>query len=237
MPLWILADDASQDSLADMPKSWPHQNQLIDFCQHMSPGMAALLIMMGMVYLMWGFKMFKLLVLLNAAILGGFVGASATKGGETAIAAAVVGAVFAAAVAWPTMKYAVALMGGVFGAILGAAIWHGVDLDDKLLWAGALTGLVTFGLLSFVLFRASVMMYTALQGSVMLVFGILGLVYKYQEVGPKLTTHLSMEPLLLPAFVFIPACIGWVFQHHKVVGASVGGNSGSGGGKKKGGGD
>jgi len=45
------------------------------------------------------------------------------------------------------------------------------------------------------------------------VFGILGLVYKYKELGEPMDNHLR-QPLLLPAAIFIPAVAGWIFQHH-----------------------
>jgi len=75
-----------------------------------------------------------------------------------------------------------------------------------------LTGLVGFGLLSFILFRGSVMMYMSLQGSVMLIFGILGLVYKYKELGPQVTENMTLKPFLLPLAIFIPALLGLVYQ-------------------------
>ena len=110
------------------------------------------------------------------------------------------------------MKYAVAFMGGVFGALLGASLWRAVGLEPYLSWAGAMTGLVLFGLLSFILFRGSVMMYMSLQGSVMLIFGILGLIYKYQDIAPKVTENMTLKPFLLPVAIFIPAVLGLIYQ-------------------------
>jgi hypothetical protein len=55
-------------------------------------------------------------------------------------------------------------------------------------------------------------MYTSLQGSVMLVFGILGLLLKYQNVAPKLGENLSLRPFLLPISIFIPAILGLIYQ-------------------------
>ena len=85
------------------------------------------------------------------------------------------------------MKWAIAVMGGLFGAILGASLWRLFNLDPTFAWAGAATGLVALGLLSFILFRGCIMMYTSLQGSVMLIFGILGLVYNYKPVAEAIT--------------------------------------------------
>ena len=228
----ILATSAetseSQTLFADLPRTWPHQGDLLGWCQHMTPGVATLLIMMGIVYLMFGYQIFKGLVLVNAAVVGAYLGANLGQEGDTAIVCAVIGAVAASAIAWPTMKYAVALMGGIFGALLGASIWHTVNLDPRLVWAGALVGLVGFGMLSFILFRGSVMMYTSLQGSFMLVFGILGLIYQYQQIAPQVTSHLKVQPFLLPAAVFIPAVMGLIFQQHHTTG-----HAGGGGGDKK----
>jgi hypothetical protein len=193
----------------------PRPDDLIVWCKDMRPGTSMLLITAGVIYLLFGFRVIKTLVMLNAVIIGGVIGAIIGGHGETALACAIIGAFASAAIAWPAMKYAVALMGGLIGAMLGGAIWHAAGLPPELAWAGALVGLIGFGLLSFILFRGSVMMYTSLQGALMLVLGVLGLMYKYDEVAPQLTTHLHMEPFLLPAAVVIPAMIGLIFQQHQ----------------------
>jgi hypothetical protein len=67
-------------------------------------------------------------------------------------------------------------------------------------------------MLSFVVFRASIMMYTSLQGSVMLIFGALSLVYKYPELSPKITENMNGQPFLLPMSIMIPALLGLIYQ-------------------------
>jgi len=42
------------------------------------------------------------------------------------------------------------------------------------------------------------MMYTSLQGSFMLVFGLLGLIYKYQQLAPNVTRHLVEQSSCCP---------------------------------------
>ena len=78
-------------------------------------------------------------------------------------------------------------------------------LDHHFVWAGALIGLAVFGMLSFILFRGSVMMYTSLQGSFMMVFGLLGLLTKYHEVAPRVSENMLGKPMLLTSLVLIPA--------------------------------
>lgn len=195
-----------------VPSHWPAQRDLISWCQTLGPGVAALAIILGIVYLLFGFNLFRWLVVLNAACLGLAVGLMLGDKTGGKIPLGVVGAVLAGAVAWPTMKWAVAIMGGTFGALVGATVWRMVDLDPSYTWSGAMIGLVVFGLLCFILFRGCVMMYTSLQGAVMLIFGILSLLLKAQDLAPKLGTYLTGRPFLLPMAVFIPTVVGMMYQ-------------------------
>ncbi len=208
------AANASQHlSFLHLPSHWPAQGDLIQWCQSMAPGTATVLVIVGLVYMLFGWYAFKGLVTLNAAMAGGCLGAIiADRVADAAPVGAIVGAIMAAATTWPMMKYAIAGMGGIFGALVGAALWRSFNLDPNLAWAGALVGLVLFGMLSFVVFKTSVMMYTSLQGAVMFTFGTLALLFKYQSITPQVIQHLTLKPFLLPLAVFVPAMIGLIYQ-------------------------
>ena len=222
-------------SMLNLPKHWPAQGDLIEWCMQMSPGTATILVIAGMIYLMFGYYAFKGLVTINAAMAGGCLGAIiGDRIADAALIGAVVGAVMAAATTRPMMKYAIAMMGGLFGALVGASLWRSANLEPHLAWAGAMIGLITFGLLSFILFKTSVMMFTSLQGAVMLTFGVLGLVFKYQSIAPQVIQHLQVKPFLLPLAIFIPTMLGLIYQQHQASeAAGTGGGGGGGGGKKK----
>ncbi|HSU68035.1 MAG TPA: hypothetical protein VLJ39_14255 [Tepidisphaeraceae bacterium] len=194
------------------PEHWPAQTDLIAWCQHMGPGLAALLIALGIVYLLFGFKLFRVLMMLNAAALGAALGFGLGQRTEIGFALMVLCGFVAAAITWPMMKWAVAVLGGIAGALLGASVWQTFGLDPSFAWSGALTGLVLFGLLSFIIFRGSVTMYMSLQGAAMLIFGVLGMVCKYEQIAPKVTHTMAIRPFLLPMAVIIPAIIGMLYQ-------------------------
>jgi len=194
------------------PTRWPAQRDLLDWCQHMSPGLAALLILLGIIYLVFGFKLFKALVMLNAAAVGAALGFLLGEKTDMAVALMVLCGFVAAAMTWPLMKWAVAVMGGLAGALLGASVWQTFGLDATFAWSGALTGLVLFGLLSFILFRGSVTMFMSLQGAAMLIFGILAMIDKYEQVSSKVTHAMSVKPFLLPMAIIIPTIIGMLYQ-------------------------
>jgi hypothetical protein len=129
------------------------------------------------------------------------------------------------------MKWAVAVMGGIVGAFAGASVWMTVrGLDPHYAWAGAMTGLVGFGLFAFILFRGSIIMYTSLQGSLMVVAGVLGLVFKYPDFTTRVSQSLSKQPLLLPVLVLIATALGLIFQQTHSTGDAA---PASGGAEKK----
>jgi hypothetical protein len=191
---------------------------------------AALLVLAGCVYLVFGMYAYRALITINAAVAGAYLGALiGTKAGN-ATAGAMVGGFAACALAWPMMKYAVAITGAVFGLLLGASIWRAAGLEAQYAWAGGGMGLIFFGMLSFLLFRGSIMMFTSLQGSVMLVFGLLGLIYKYQDLAPKVNDHLLARQFLLPLFIFVPATLGLIWQQTQYPGGAPSPAGGNGGG-------
>ena len=192
---------------------WPAQADILAWAQNMGPATAAMLILAGIIYLTFGIHLYRGLITLNAAVVGIFLGALIGARAGNQLAGAMVVGCLVAAITWPGMKYAVAIMGGIFGILLGASIWRAMGLEPQYVWAGGVIGLIFFGMLSFIIFRGSIMMFCSVQGAVMLVFGILGMLYKYQSVASLVSHNLSIKPFILPLAVFIPAVIGLIYQH------------------------
>ncbi len=213
-----------------IPGHIPAQGDLLSWCQNMGPAMASFLVVAGVIYLAFGVYLYRALVTLNAAAVGIYVGGLLGAQMGNALAGAMVGGCAAAAIVWPGMKYAVATMGGLFGALLGGSIWRSMGLAPEYAAAGAMIGLIFFGMLSFIVFRGSIMMYFSLQGAVMLVFGILGMMYKYQGLDATLTHNLSIKPFILPLCIFVPAVIGLIYQQTQY--PAPAGSSSSSGSKK-----
>lgn len=214
---------ASSTSFAPMTQL-PAKTDLLNFCQNMGIGTAILFGLLGVIYLMYGWNWFKPLFTLNSAMVGGYLGALlGQRAGGYVLAGLLLGGILAACVAWPFMKYAVAVMGGVCGAVVGACIWQVCGQDPNFAWAGAMTGLVGFGLFAFILFRGSIITYTSLQGGLMLIIGVLGLLLKYPSWGPGLSQHMAGQPLAMPIAVLIPVILGLVYQQTHTGGGDGGG--------------
>ena len=208
------ADDLGLHTGATLhvPHGWPGQGDLLSACHGMGAGLAVLMVVCGIVYLLFGLYIFRVLVTINGTLLGIYLGALIGRSSGTEVPAGIVGGLLMATATWPVMKYAVAVLGGIVGAGIGAATWRLANLDPTFTWSGALTGIVFFGLLSFLLFRECVMTYTALQGAVMLVFGGLALMFKYDQFGRVLNHSFTGKPFLLPLVIFIPTLLGFIYQ-------------------------
>ena len=94
----------------------PSREQFVEFVTSMGFFQAVVQVALGAVYLLYGWKVFKALVIVNAtlggAILGSMLGAR-MDGQNMQIIASVTGGAMFGIVAWPMMKYAVAVMGGL----------------------------------------------------------------------------------------------------------------------------
>lgn len=229
----LLADATSTDPkpgsdiLPPLPANghWFREADVVHWCQLLGPGMAVVLLMLGLIFLLWGYPVFRYLIMLNFGVSGAYLGAALGNNADTILAGAIVGGFLGAALAWPMMRWAVALTGAAIGTILGAAIWRATGQNPEFDWAGGMVGFVGFGMLSLIVFRGGIILYTSLQGGALLAAGMLSLLEKYPSVGPSLTQHLVSQKFLLPTAVLIPAVIGLVFQHHNSVGGAGGGGA------------
>jgi hypothetical protein len=197
------------------PDHWPAQGELLVWSQQIGPGLAALLVLMGVVYLLFGYNIFKGLVILNAACLGGAIGYSIGDRYGGSIPLAFTCAFIFGVITYPLMKYAIVITGSVCGAAIGVSLWRTFELDPNFAWAGAGMGLIFFALLTFIVFRGCVMTYMALQGAAMLIFGLLALIFKYDGMPPRVHYCMHCKPFLLPLMIFIPTVLGVLFQNHQ----------------------
>jgi hypothetical protein len=199
------------------------------WCHDMDPGSAALLLILGIVFLLFGFTIYRALIALTAAILGAYLGFGITeKMQNMSLIGLSVGAVIFGAVAWVWTNWIAAAIGAIIGGLLGSAVWQMAGLNPAFAWSGALTGAVFLGLLCFILFRISVIIYTSLQGAVMLAFGALGMAYRYDAAGKFADERMRAWPMLLPVTVLVFMLCGIGYQYMK---APAG--QGGGGGKSK----
>jgi hypothetical protein len=162
----------------------------------------------GIIILMYGFKIYKTLTVIGFGIVGLFAGLWIGSQFHKELPGAIFGCVILVALAIPLIRWAVAILGAAAGGILAGGIWHTCNLPQQFVWAGALTGIVAGFMISFVVFKLSVMLFTSMSGTILVVIGAFALIYRYETFysNPP-TMHLNQLyygngwflPLLLTA--------------------------------------
>lgn len=196
----------------------PARDEILQNLRLVEPYQAALLLFGGIIYLIWGAKIFRFLVTVNMALVGFMVGTGI--GGlispDGHIWGGLIGALVLGVLAWPLMRFAVSLMAGIAGAFAGYNAWgyftsmYRPDLV-QFKYVGAIIGLLLLGSLAFVLFRLMIILFTSLQGGVMAAAGGIALALRYQPDG-QLQETLLKNPHALPLVVAVPALLGFLTQ-------------------------
>jgi len=170
----------------------------------------------GTVCLFYGWRVFKILVIISFSLIGLILGIMASDkmlGGENQIIAGLIGMGGMAALSVPLMRWAVSLLGAVSGGIITAALWYAFNLPEVYIWAGALIGIVAGGMISFIIFRISIMLFSSLGGGVLMVTGLLALLYLYPETTDQVQSIFYENRWFLPIALLVPTAIGVAVQN------------------------
>jgi drug/metabolite transporter (DMT)-like permease len=197
---------------------------------------AVVFIVVGLLCMLSGARHYKAVVISLAFLVGMFAGYCLGERIDAPyIVAACLGVLLAVA-AYPLMKYAVAAFGALTGAFVGANLWVGLAhamnkgggtaMPAEAYWIGALIGLIVCGMLAFILFKFSVMMFTSVSGATVAVLGVLCLLLSFQPWQSNIVSGLTASQLVVPLLVFVPAVIALILQQTwtpELAGAGLGG--------------
>lgn len=210
---FLMAEQAAPQSAAQPPPPplavmW-QQISTLDVVE------ALTFISFGVVCLFYGWRIFKILVTICFSLLGLLIGIWANEQliGGNVIWLAMICILFFAILSIPLMRWGVTLLGSVSGGILTAGATLALGLHDQsLLMAGGLTGLVAGGMISFIVFKIAVILFTSLGGSALVVVGFLAVLHRH--VDPvKLEALAANCRWFLPLMILVPMTIGIVLQH------------------------
>lgn len=189
-----------------------HPEALTDILRQINLVWAVIFIIVGGLSVLNGYRWHKGIIVVLAALSGIWAGmALGNQVGDAMIAAACLSVLFAI-VAWPLLRYSVALFGGLAGAFAGANLWTVLGFSSDMHQMGALIGLVVVGMLAFMAFRAVVVLLTTVGGASLLVFGVLAAMMLIDSWESMLTNGLANKPRIVPLVVASAAGIGAVIQ-------------------------
>jgi len=170
----------------------------------------------GSVCLLYGWRVFKILVVICFGLIGLIIGMSVTGqvvGLNNQLAGGLIGMGILAVLSVPLMKWGVSLLGALAGAIIAAAIWYACNLPENFIWAGALTGFVAGGMISFIVFKVAIMLFTSLGGSVLMAAGVMALLYIYPPTTSKIENLIYFKKWFLSVAIVAPTFFGVILQN------------------------
>lgn len=198
-----------------------HPESLLDTLQTMSAVWAVIFLAGGLICLFQGYKIYKTVTVILALSIGAFAGYYVGKKIDAEYIVAGCLSLLMAVSCFPLMKYAVSALGGLAGAFIGANSWSalggllgngGNNSVTQHYWVGALVGLLVCGMLAFILFKITVVMFTSVSGSTIAVLGGVALLLQIDTFEPTISRSISAHTTILPLLVLVPALIGFILQ-------------------------
>ena len=183
---------------------------------------AFMFVSFGVVWLLYGWRVFKVLVVISFALLGLVLGMAVTskiQGVNNQLVGGVIGMLVLSILSVPLMRWAVSLLGAMAGAIFTAGIWYAVGLNESYIWAGALIGMVGGGMISFIVFRVAVILFTSTGGGALVLTGGMALLYRYGSVEAQMEHLVMNQRWVLPVAIMVPMLVGLIAQHKFVKGS------------------
>ncbi|MFG0258161.1 MAG: hypothetical protein ACF8GE_09695 [Phycisphaerales bacterium JB043] len=174
---------------------------------------SVIFLLLGLMCVLNGYRWHKgvimVLALMCGAAIGHVVGDSI---GITTAVTAIAGACLFGVIAWPVMRFTVALFAGLAGAFCGSNLWSAIGQDPTQHYIGAMIGLLLLGMLAFITFKIVIVAFTAIGGASLTVFGMLGLLLQLEAWRGGLQSELIENPLVIPVIVGSAAIFGMVYQ-------------------------
>ena len=182
---------------------------------------ACALLAAGIIFAIYGWRISKVLAVINFAVIGGFVGHYlAGRLGIHDLACTVGLAVILAGLCIWQNRHGVSLLAGGAGGILGAAFCYSLNTDEPWIWAGLLLGFVTFALLAFIIYKVAAVLYSSVEGSALMVAGTLSLLSTQPSIAGPLVESIHTRIYLLPIMLAVPTIASIIIQHRMLKGTS-----------------
>jgi len=184
---------------------------------------ALMFIAFGCVCLFYGWRIFKMLVVISFSLIGLAIGWFFTERfivGLNPLWGGIAGMIVLGVASMSLLKWAVCILGAVSGGMITGSIWYSVGLSDQYLWAGALIGVIAGGMISFIIFKIAIMLFSSLSGSLLIITGILTLLYLHPSTQDNLQQFFFTKRWFLPVIITLPTIIGLYIQNKFVKGSA-----------------
>lgn len=186
------------------------------FLRQSHSAMGIPLLVAGVGLMLFGWRLWKLCVMLSFGLIGAVAGAWLVGPGDDQWQYAAIGGVaLALASYWPA-KYAVSLLGGLIGAVLTMYLMSGLGFSGELLLAVGGVALVVCAAYSFLNRRHVVIIVTAFLGAVLLLSGLTAWVANMPWLYRAVQGMAAGSAIVVPFILLVPTVMSSFYQSAEV---------------------
>lgn len=189
-----------------------------------------LMLPLGVAFLLYGFRLYKWLVILVYAFAGGVLGAVAAQyAGVHMLIGMTAGALLMGLVAWPLHRLGLALLGGVGLALAAMMVAAAMGVTSQATLVMIVIGAFIGGtIITAILLRPLIILMMSLNGAVLMVQAALCLAVAWPSFGEPMLGLLRRQPYLFGVAVLVLTAVGCLLQF-----SDEGGKAGAGKKKRK----
>ncbi|MFO8014190.1 MAG: hypothetical protein R6X20_12900 [Phycisphaerae bacterium] len=204
------------------PPPWfnPHEaiREFVETCEALPYGWrvaaAILSVLAGVAFLVWGFRLYRWLVVLIFVAIGIAAGVeTAMYFGFNQSIGIIAGAVLLGVLAWPAHRLGWGLVGGVVFALVlaGLAGFMGIEGRVELLLIGVVA-FVAGAAVTLLLMKPLIIVITALVGAALLTQGTIALTLLWPSVGATVVRAMDTRPYIPMVAALVLAAVGSAMQ-------------------------
>jgi hypothetical protein len=192
--------------------NWMTVREVLDWIRIQDPGMGILLITAGIIFIVYGWRLSHLMIVLSTGGVGAIVALIATESWVTALVCALIGLALGVVCVIKAMRYAVAILTGLWSAYLIGAMFVRFGAADNLVYLIALILFVSVASVTLTSIRPAVAFITSVQGTILLLMGALIILSSTSTWYGFLQSALADNPIFLPFLLLAGIVSGYYFQ-------------------------
>lgn len=170
----------------------------------------------GVALMFFGWRMWKLCVVLSFALLGAVIGSNVCGPNADQWMYAACGAVVLGLLSYWPVNVSVSLLGGMIGSGIVTASVAQLGLSGTTLWAVAGVGMIAFTAYAFLNRQYIVIIVTAFLGAVLLMSGLTSWVMNLPGLYGTLRSMTTGSVLVLPFILIVPTVMSSFYQSAEI---------------------
>ncbi|MBI4716198.1 MAG: hypothetical protein HY763_00175 [Planctomycetes bacterium] len=166
----------------------------------------------GGALIFFGWRMWKVCVVLSFALIGAGVSATLTEGDDHQAYYSFAAAIILGALSYYPASHAVALLGGIIGGGLALHFLGASGLSGTAYWVGGLVALIAATAYALINRRLIVIFVTACLGAVLLVSGLTVFVMLSPPLYGTILSMASGSAVVVPFILLVPTVMSCFYQ-------------------------